>query len=246
MPFATLPLLTSAGYLEYNSVYRDNLTLNFTPSSYIGSGTTWDNTQNSTDATLFNTPSYNINQGFTFNGINEYGTIPNVNNITSFTSSQNYTVELWLNVNSVQQDTARPNHSIFEKWNTANQSAYPYVVRYSRADNRLYFACYNGSSNPSVSVFVPTDTWFQVVGVFNHATNILSVYLNGSFATSGSINLSGVNNTSTVQIGRRGNTTGGGTNYFTGSIGIIRVYSVALTDSEVLGNFNDNRSQYGI
>jgi hypothetical protein len=56
-----------------------------------------------------------------------------------------------------------------------------------------------------------------------------------------------ISNSSTLNIGRRANPGGlTGTNYFTGSIGILRIYNNALTLSQVLQNYNANKSQFGL
>jgi hypothetical protein len=56
-----------------------------------------------------------------------------------------------------------------------------------------------------------------------------------------------INNNSTVNIGRRASPGGiTGSNYFTGRIGIIRIYNSALTSSQVLQNYNSDKSQFGL
>jgi hypothetical protein len=125
------------------------LTITILPSSYTGSGTIWENTQNSTEATLFNNPTYS-SRGFTFNGTTQYA---------NFNTSNNYTIELWCNINSVQQDISASDNCIVEKWNSTNEAAYPYVVRYLRGSNNVNFAVYNGTLNPGVPIPATTNNW---------------------------------------------------------------------------------------
>ena len=241
-------LVKSSGYINYQvpSIVSQNLQVYLLPSSYSGSGSSWDNVQNGTDATMFNSPSFTSGLGFTFNGTTQYGTLPSVSSITDYTSSENYTIEVWCYISSVQNDTAAPDNCIFEKWNTTNQASYPYVCRYVRSGSTVRFAAYNGSSNPGVTVAVGTDVWVQLVGVFDHTNDLLSMYVNGSFGASAAMVITSINNNSTVNIARRGNTVGGGTNYFTGKIGVIRIYNTALSDSQVAQNFQATRKSYGI
>lgn len=240
-------LIRDSGYLAYNtSPILTNLQVYLRPSSYIGSGTTWDNLQNTTEATLVNAPTYNSTTGFTLNGTNQCMTLPDVSGVTDFTASQNYTIEAWINVSSTQNDTGNPDNCIVEKWNSTNESAYPYVFRLIRPST-FSFAVYNGTSNPTVTTSGVTNTWIQVVGVFDHSNNILNIYKNGQFATSGAMNIGGtISNGSTLNIGRRANSVGGGNNYFTGSIGILRIYSTTLNASQILQNFNADKSTFGL
>ena len=231
----------------YNTFpYMNNLQVYLYPKSYTGSGSTWDNVQNSTEATLFNNPTYNSTTGFTFNGTTQYGSLPSVSGITDFTSSQDYTVECWININSTQVDTGSPDNSIVEKWNSSNQASYPYVIRWVRASSSIRIATYNGSLNPVVDVPSSTNVWQQIVGVFDHTNNLLSFYKNGVFITSVAMNITGVNNNGTLNLGRRANSVGGGLNYFTGSIGILRIYSEALNSQIILQNYNANKSNFGL
>lgn len=225
-----------------------SLQVNLTPTSYSGSGTTWDNTQNSTDGTLVNAPTFNAQRGFTLNGTTQCITLPDVTGVTDFTQANNYTIEAWVYINSTQNDTGTADNEIVEKWNSANEAAYPYVLRYNRAlGNQVWFAAYNGTSNPILNMNTTTNAWHQYVGVFDHTNKLLSGYLDGVFSTSTALNIGGtISNSSTLNIGRRANNAGGGSNYLTGQIGIVRIYSVALTAAEIAQNFAANRQRFGI
>ena len=245
MPF-TYNWSPNAYYFNSNDFYTTNLQVNLTPSSYTGSGTIWENTQNSTEATLVNNPTYS-SRGFTLNGTNQAITLNSVAGVTNFTTSNNYTIEFWCNINSVQQDTLAPDNCIVEKWNSTNEAAYPYIARYVRGTGNINFAVYNGSSNPITSVSATINNWAQYVGVFNHTSDILSVYKNGQLSSTGAMAITGtISNGSTLNLGRRANNVGGGNIYFTGSIGILRIYSEALNSSQILQNYNANKSIFGL
>ena len=228
-------------------IITSGLQLNLTPSTYSGSGTTWDNPINTTDATLYNAPTYS-SAGFTFNGSTQYAGIPSVSGVSNFTASDNYTVEVWCNITASQVDTVSADNSIVEKWNGGNQGAYPFVCRFIRPSTSVLFAAYNGSLNPSVSIPITTGVWIQLVGVYDHTNNIIYGYRNGSQISSGDLTIGGtISNTSVVNIARRSNSgEGSGTNYFTGSVGIVRIYNTALSAAAVLQNFNADRGRYGI
>ena len=76
---------------------------------------------------------------------------------------------------------------------------------------------------------------------------ILSVYKNGQLANTGAMVITGtISNSSTLNLGRRANAVGGGNIYFTGSIGIVRIYSESLNATQVLQNYNANKSTFGL
>lgn len=224
-----------------------NLQVYLTPTSYSGSGSTWDNLQNGTDATLVNAPTYNATTGFTLNGTNQCITLPDVTGVTDFTQATNYTIEVWCWINSSQNDTATSDNEIVEKWNSGNEGAYPYVIRWYHGSSNVIMAVYNGSSNPNILFPAASNTWIQLVGVFNHSGLTLSAYKNGAFQTSTAMNIGGtISNSSTLNLGRRANNTGGGNNYLTGRIGILRIYNKALSAAEIRQNFEADRGRFGI
>jgi hypothetical protein len=229
-----------------------NLTLYYNPTmteSYSGSGTTInDLAGNGTTATLYNTPAYNAATGFTFNGTNQYATIPSINGVTNFTNTQQYSVEIWFRPSNGQVNAGEA--ELFEKWNQNNESRYPFVFRYNEGTSSMFVACYDGVNfrNVTASGF-PVNTWKQVVGVFNFVTNTLTMYRDG--VSVGSTSISGmtqVSNTSPIAIGTRlatGGTISTGIMY-KGSVGIIRMYNKPLTAAEVLNNFNTTKGTYGL
>jgi hypothetical protein len=223
-----------------------NLTLSLSPSSYSGSGSTWDTTAGTTDATLVGSPSYNSSSGFTFNGTSQYGRIPSVDGVTNFTNASEYTVELWFNPSSGQPNSGEA--EMLEKWNQSNQSRYPYTFRYAENTGTVSVAVYDGTNFPSVSFSgFPTSTWAQAVGVFNFTTDVLTVYRNG--VASGTTSLAGVgniSNTSSVGLACRLKTDATGEIFFKGSIAAVRMYNTALSSAQVLQNFNADRYKYGL
>jgi hypothetical protein len=98
----------------------------------------------------------------------------------------------------------------------------------------------------STSYQTVVDTWYQVVYVFkNGATKTLETFINGT--TIGTVNhsLSSIlNTTNNLYLGSYN---GGEYNqWFNGRIGVTRLYNAALTSTQVLQNFNADRSKYGL
>ena len=233
-------------------ITTSNLTLYYNPAlteSYSGSGNAInDLAGNGTTATLYNAPSHNTATGFTFNGSNQYATIPSVAGVTNFTNTQQYSVEIWFRPSNGQVNAGEA--ELLEKWNLNNESRYPFVFRYNESTNSMFAACYDGVNFRSVSASgFPVNTWKQVVGVFNFVSNTLTLYRDG--VSVGSTSISGmtqVSNTSPVTIGTRLGT--GGTIspaiMYKGNVGIIRMYNKPLTAAEVLNNFNITKGTYGL
>jgi hypothetical protein len=231
------------------NIVTTNLQLYLQPSSYVGSGSVWDTSVGTTDATLTGSPTYNVVSGFTFNGTTQYGRIPSVNGVTNFTNTQQYTVEIWFNASSGQQ-TATSDADLFEKWNFNNEPRYPYVFRFFESTSSFIVAVFDGTSGGRTVTLtgITVNTWIQVVGVFDFVGGTLTAYRNG--VSMGSISLVGmgqVSNTSPVGIAHRiDSITKGPTNMFKGTIGTIRTYNASLTSPQVLQNFNADKSKYGL
>ena len=233
-------------------ITTSNLTLYYNPTmteSYSGSGNAInDLSGNGTTATLYSAPAYNAATGFTFNGTNQYATIPSVNGLTNFTNTQQYSVEIWFKPSNGQVNSGEA--ELFEKWNLNNESRYPFVFRYNESTSSMFVACYDGVNfrNVTASGF-PVNTWKQVVGVFNFVTNTLTMYRDGVVVGTTSISgMTQVSNTSPITIGTR-LATGGAISsgiMYKGNVGIIRMYNKPLTAAEVLNNFNNTKGTYGL
>ena len=229
------------------NIVTSNLQLQLLPSSYVGSGTVWDTTVGSTDATLSGSPTYNALSGFTFNGSSSYGRIPSVNGVTNFTNTQQYTVEIWFNPSNGQPNSGEA--ELLEKWDLNNESRYPYTIRFNEGASSMVVAAYDGSNFRSVTLTgFSVNTWRQLVAVFDFVGDTLTVYRNGiSGGTTSLVGVNQVSNTSPVGIaGRVAPTTGNLQVPFKGTVGIIRMYNTSLTSTQVLQNFNANKSKYGL
>jgi hypothetical protein len=231
------------------NIITSNLQLQLLPSSYVGSGTVWDTTVGTTDATLSGSPTYNAVSGFTFNGTSQYGRIPSVDGVTNFTNTQQYTVEIWFNPSNGQSVFSQT--IVLEKWNTSFlPNRYPYTIRFSEQLSRVTVGAFDGTNAPGLNIDgCNVNTWVQVVAVFNFGVSkTFTVYKNGVSVGSGFLfGVNQVSNTNLVSIA--GRVTADGSSYdvkFKGAIGIIRMYNTSLTATQVLQNFNADKSKYGL
>ena len=218
-------------------------------SSYLSSATSvWKDLIGTNDVTLYNTPTLSSSIGLTFNGTNQYGSIPSVSGVTDFTNTQKYSVEIWFRPSNGQATLGEA--ELLEKWNKNNESKYPFTIRYNEGASSMAVACYDGSTFRFVSISgFPVNTWKQIVAVFDFVGKTLNVYRDGGNVVS--VSLSGINqvsNTSPIAIASRLNSSGGPESaiMFKGTIGIIRTYNIALSSDQVTQNFNANKTRFGL
>ncbi len=208
--------------------------------SYSGSGTTWfDLTGNGRNATLVNSPTYSSsNQGyFSFLDTSfQHATIPNIGSLS------NWTVEAW----------ARVTKSLTNKVTLIAGNQYDGSVRVNYGIGTLNAG---GSYNMATGFynsgwftttgFVPTqNTWIHFVGTYDGSRIIQ--YSNAIINTS-SITSQSPQSGGEVRIARRWDSASNDVNnYFAGDISIVRIYSRALSPTEVLQNFNAVKSRYSL
>ena len=234
-----------------NKIVTDGLVFNLDAAnlkSYSGTGSVWKDLIGSNDATIYNSPAHNSATDFTFNGSTQYGSIPSVSGITDFTNSQKYTVEVWFKPTNGQLNSVES--ELLEKWNKNNESKYPFTIRFNESTTSMLVACYDGTNfRSATSSGFPVNTWKQLVAVFNFVDKTLTVYRDGGNPVSVSLTGVGqVSNTSPIAIASRLTSTGAAQSniMFKGSIGIIRTYNIALSESQILQNFNAIRSRFGL
>ena len=231
--------------------------------SYSGTGTTWfDRSGNNRNFTLNNPAYYSFNPA---NGgsIGFTRTMPPVAEIGGYAEHagsgalaaatylyNNHTTEIWAKINDRTatnyngQETAsalfvyRGNHSMF---------------RYEASS--LLYSIWNGSSNETFPPFLTLGTsgtdiiegqWFQVVAV--RSGNNLSSYINGNLKGTNVINTSnGVGSvTNTIRMGMASPTSEGYSWHANANVSTARMYNKALSQSEVLQNYNAQKGRYGL
>lgn len=213
----------------------------------VGTSSSWTSSVGNLNATMTDSPTYSSSLGYTFNGTTQYGRIASSDGINNFNNSNNYTVEVWFNPSSGQPSVTLA--TILEKWNSTNQSRYPYVFRYDESNTRMYIAAYDGTNNPTIFITgINTNTWVQIVGVFDFTNDLMTVYKNGSSVNTLTLaSVGNVSNTSQLAIAHRIGTNGTTPQFmFKGSIGLIRIYNTALSSSQILANFNSNKTTFGL
>jgi hypothetical protein len=202
------------------------------PSSYPGSGTTWtDLSGNSKNGTLLNGTAFSSTNGgnLVFDGTDDYVTVTEIGQLTRFS------IESWFRPTSYPNNYAAVIASVYPGTNaTVN-----FKIGYE-AGTGMVGGTYVGNWFYTPSVSTSLNTWQQII--FTYDGSGLAIYSNG--ASGGSNAFTGTPNSggAGIRIGRRWDNP----DYFAGNIAITRIYNRALTSTEILQNYNAQKSRFGL
>lgn len=211
--------------------------------SYPGTGTTWtDISRSGNNGTLTNGPTFNNASGgsFVFDGVNDTTAFGNILNI----GLNSWTVSCWVKLNSTGLQ------GIIGK-----TSARSYVGRYAFfIEASTLYALIQFSANSIISTPVAPyiNGKFHNLVMSANRTGMMYFYINGiSVGTPVDISsLSGINlnaSTDNLYVGSYADSTGLSPFYYlNGSIAQASIYSKALTQTEVLQNYNATRARFGL
>lgn len=250
------------------NIIKANLAVNLDATdrnSYTSGSTTWlDLSGNNRNFTLVNGPAFNTGSigNIVFDGVDDYAIIDITNDapmkIENFIFS-NHTYELWFRLNSLNPSFADATELLQSliTWpgfhNTtaisrASPSSSVYLIT-----NYLWNSAVNTPFASSIDVTgtLQTGSWFCVHDIIDYSNTRSITYLNGTqlFVTAS------VPTTSmTSAQGNPANKIHLGIARFTGNyrwllqnggISAVRLYSRALTATEVLQNYNMQKTKYG-
>lgn len=210
-----------------------------TTTSVFTSSTAWnDLSGNSNNGTLTNGPTYKISNGgqILFDGTDDTincGPVPQVGS-----SLTGLTVSVWINTNNAST------RLILENGNSYTTNTF-----YLAQENANYFTFeVYGNSNFDViyaNYVYQTNTWYNLVGTWASGA-LVNLYTNG-ILTNGTRQGAGartnlINGNTNLFVGSRA-----GTSFpFSGNIGDVKIYSRALSNTEIIQNFEALRGRYGI
>jgi hypothetical protein len=243
-----MPISFSKGYTIIRNVVAptfvtSGLVLHYDPSnvsSYSGTGTTITdlsgNGRNGTMSNITYTSPY-----FAYNGSSSQISVSD--NALLEPGSGDWSIEFWVN-HSVITGTSRV---LISKTEGGNAADWGYGLRTSNIGNTFMEIGNGTTSTTSPFSTLSINTWYQIVGVWtNVATNTLVLYVNGvSIGTRFHSFVSVKNTTSPLYIGSFGDGSAFG-QWLNGRMGIVRMYNKSLTGSEILQNFNTDKSKYGL
>jgi hypothetical protein len=207
------------------------------PNSYVSGSTTWrDISRGGNNGTLVNGPTFNTGSGgnIVFDGVNDSCTIPN--QTFNLTTDSSFTIEIVFRRNSSTPGTAKALYSMgngasstnariifyFDDNSNGSMVVNYYVLggldRYVTLDSQLF------NTNFHHSVQVVNKSTLQMVGYFD------GVSKSGGTITSSSTS------TTTFVIGGSVNA----------SVALLRIYNRALSQQEVLQNYNATKTRFGL
>jgi hypothetical protein len=196
--------------------------------SYPGSGTAWrDISGNGNNGTLTNGPTFNSDNGgsIVFDGTNDRIDIAG----TVISGSQNFTIECACR--SLAANTAE---YIFGNYGVANNG----IELYFYLNELILY--YGGTYLFSPDNSILSNTWYIVTATRNG--NNVALYINGALSSSGAnSNSITTNNPYTI-----GNAYDYNSEIFRGNIASVKVYNRALSNIEILQNYNAQKSRYGL
>ena len=211
-------------------------------SSYGGSGSTWTDLVAGTNNATINGATYTEgtgNQGyyFDFDGTNDYVEIG-----SPIVSGDTFTIELWCRNDAA---TMPSSETAFTTEGASTDTTD--LVRYD--GDRWTFKGVSFIMSRTYTVHVPQgQEWNQVVAVVYKNNNSqvdirVKTYLNGQLSNSmSSLKNFGYSAGNGNILGRQSP----GTGLWDGQISILRYYNAALTDANILTNYNANKGRYGL
>jgi len=228
--------------VRYEGPVTSNLRLYYDPSntsSYSGTGTTInDLSGNGLNGTMSNITF--TNPYFTYNGSSSQISV--VDNALLEPGSGDWTIEFWVNHSVI----AGASRVLIGKTDGGNAADWGYGIR-TASNGNTYIEVGNGTTSiTSPATALTINNWYQVVGVWtNVASNSIALYLNGNSVGSNSHSFTSIKNTTSSLY--TGSFNGGQfSQWLNGRMGIVRMYNSALTGSQVLQNFNADKSKYGL
>ena len=194
-----------------------------------------------TNFTLTNGPTYNSSNGgnIIFDGTNDY-TVTSANS-TFYKYENELTVSWWVKLNGT---LSRPGCG--QSTLDVDAMGTNVWLMHGNASNQFTFYVNDSGTWRAVDSSVLTvGSWYNVTGTIN-TTNV-SIYVNGSLsATAAGITTGILNNSNsimTIGIDPRYLTL---SQFFNGSVATKMVYNRSLSSSEILQNYNIQKSRFGL
>jgi len=212
--------------------------------SYSGSGTTWsDLTAGNHNATLVHSPTYSSSSGggsFTFDGTNDYATIPDATDFLFGTGD--YTEEAWY-----KRTSSTGEEIVIERGNSSSWQGTRIV---DLEPTPTAYTESTGSMSQSTSNDITSGDWFySVFTKSGNSTQYRKFYYNSQWVST---------HFTTLHTGWQPKGTSVSSDYnlhiagadsskrFTGEIAIIRIYKgKALTSSEITQHYNAEKARFG-
>ena len=153
--------------------------------------------------------------------------------------NRSFTAEAWFRMNSASWNGSAS--IISQNWPSANNVNL--VLGGANGSGNLKVGFFNGTWYTSTTGYTPVQgRWTHVVGKYDGAT--LQLYIDGVRIDSTNVTagLTGGINNNGYSIGK----SWGGDYFFNGSIAAVRVYNRAISESEILQNYNTTKARFDL
>jgi hypothetical protein len=205
----------------------------------VSGSTTWrDLSGNGINGTLTNGPTFSSvnNGGIVFDGVNDSTIFPHN---SSLDVGNTISVFSWFYVNSTSSFQPVIAKSLFVSGSSTGWELTNSTGGLLRCTLRPSVA---GSNNINVGT-LRVDNWYY--GGFTCDNTTIRLYLNGVVTGTTAASSLILNNTGSLYVGQR-NDGGGNVNFFNGNISTSQIYNRALSASEVLQNYNAQKSRFNL
>jgi hypothetical protein len=217
--------------------------------SYPGSGTTWsDLSGNNNIGTLTNGPTFNSANGgsIVFDGVDDYTNISYNSNLNAST----WTLSVWFKLNPGYQEL----DAIISRTYYSPEFTINYFIDCGLiVQNKFRIGSYkfspeaNQNITSSTTVTSTIGKWTNIVG-YRTSDFKVGVFVNGvseTESTFSSVDFSSTNVNSGITIGAL-NLNGTLGRFTNGNVANTQLYNRALSSSEILQNYNAQKSRFGL
>ncbi len=227
------PVTVTTGALVYVAGYSS--------SSYNGAGSTWfDLSGNGNNMTISGATWSAVNKAFSFNGISDYIYTPDIyTQLLAANVAVSQTQEIWFK-------TSATNGALVQEANAVVGPSW-YDTSIEVVSNIVKMRYWNLSS-PYVTAGTNDSTkWMYACVRYNGSTLIIDGNFNGTFTSTTAFTREFAPTPATIYyiLGQSSATNMGTSTFYSGLIGMYRTYKRALTNAEILANYNAEKSNYG-
>jgi titin len=216
-------------------------------SSYSGSGNTWTNIRSSGSysATLQNGPSFNnTNKYFTFNGTNQIAEIPQATAINP-TAGSSFTVQIWARVNTSSPAFSSGDGLISKQFYSPSYDGYSLSLNnLGGVALNMNGASVNGNYSSSTGVYSNGWDLYTIVVRFGGGSgNPSYVYVSTKRVVTAANGETGIPSQAPIQFprGMQDSTY----NFCPADVGAFYLYNRALSQEDIIRNYDATKSRYG-
>ncbi len=205
------------------------------PSSYPGSGSIWTDLIDAKTFTLYNSPSYSSANGgyLSFSpASSQYAA-----SSTSLSSLSTWSVEVWHYYDGTNTGTFP---TIVTETYPGSGSINFNLGKIFGGSNQVESGFFNGSWRVTSAYTLTANNWYQIVGTYDGTTNKL--YVNNTLVASSTFTGTPTSSQNGIRLMRRWDLE----DYWGGRLSILRIYNRSLSSTEVVQNFNVNKTRFSL